>query len=214
MEKTLNIVSVSDSSETDLYIERLLRSGVDHILGADMIVIDGAGSKTPYNSPGGRSTPRTNDFVVCNVNLHDHDVYNGDLGLVVDGPNGPVVEIGEKKVPLTAEFSIATALSFHKVQGMSFRNVVAVAAARRTSERDLDRYLAVVADAAKDTLTVVGTRDDLEKILGPIGPDAVPELDELGRRLQGCWPATWSVQIDGRPVATVDTYPSAGPRFR
>lgn len=214
MDKTLNIIPVSDASETDAYIQGVLRSGVDHIIGADMIVIDRAPSKIHYNSPDGRSTPRVNDFVVCNVNLHDHAVWNGDLGLVVDGPNGPLVEIGEKKVPLTSEFSIATALSFHKVQGMSFRNIIAVAAASRASERYLDRYLAVVADAAKDTLTVVGTRGDLEKILGAIDQDGVPELDELGRRLQGRSPATWSVQVAGRPVATVDTYPSAGPRFR
>jgi hypothetical protein len=48
-----------------------------------------------------------------------------------------------------------------------------------------------------------------------VDTDAVPELDELRHRLEGRGgPATWSVQVDGVEVETVDTYPSAGPRFR
>lgn len=105
----------------------------------------------------------TGRLVMVRENDYEHDLWNGDVGVVSRGPRGPAVVFlrpdGLKSVPLAAmpAHETAFAMTIHKSQGSQFDHVYVVLPPEETPL--LTRELVYTAiSRAKASLTLCGAR--------------------------------------------------------
>jgi exodeoxyribonuclease V alpha subunit len=93
----------------------------------DLIITERFGGRHPWNPLSKIGVP-----VVITRNTRERNLWNGDIGVTVKGPDGMVVlfprgeEVVSCPIGLLPEHELAYAMTIHKSQGSEFENVMVV----------------------------------------------------------------------------------------
>lgn len=177
--------------------------GLDMIVvpaGLDADQVNAALSETSADAPPPAGTP-----VAAVTDAPEWGLAAGTLGMMQDGADtepGPLVLVGEHTVPWApGRFAPAHATTYLRLQHYRrrLRHVVAVSG----PSADL-RYFSVAAQAARSAITLLGTPDQVYRMVGPRDSSGVPSSVEFRRVLRAAGHASVRVLgADGRELATL-----------
>ncbi|WP_404383923.1 hypothetical protein [Caenispirillum salinarum] len=199
---TLKIVSTDDALSEAL---ALARRPV-WLPGLDMIVVPAGLDADQVNAAlmdTGTLPPPAGTPVAAVSDVPELDLAAGTLGMVQEaeaGTEGPTVLVGEHAVPFDARrFAPAHATTYLRLQHYRarLRHVVAVSG----PSADL-RYISVAAHAATAAITLLGTPDQIYRMVGPRDSAGVPVSAEFRRVLSAAGHASVRVVgVDGTVVS-------------
>lgn len=166
-----------------------LARGGGFLPGLDMVVLPAGLDADHVNALLGALPPGDGEPVTAQRDQPAAGVRAGDLGMIQASGDGALsVLVGETAVPFDGrDFGPAWAMTYLRLQGYAgrFRHVIAASG----PSADL-RYAAVAARAATAALTVLGTPDQVFRMVGPRDARGVPVSREFriavgggGRRL-------------------------------
>lgn len=162
---------MKDMDLTDMQILAPMYKGVSgiHAINHEMQALFNPKAKDKNQIKVGTTIFRENDKVMLLKNLPDEDVYNGDIGTIIDidsKQNVISVDFFSTVVDFTSDFlyylTHAWCISVHKSQGNEYQNVFVIC--DQNSKYMLEKRLLYTAvSRAKKQLYILGNKDLFEK---------------------------------------------------
>ncbi len=162
---------IKDIDMSDMQILAPMYKGISGInaINHEMQALFNPKSKDKNQIKVGTTIFRENDKVMLLKNLPDEDVYNGDIGTIIDiDPKQNVISVDffTTIVDFTSDFlyyiTHAWCISVHKAQGNEYQNVFVIC--DQSSKYMLEKRLLYTAvSRAKKQLYILGNKDLFEK---------------------------------------------------